>query len=262
MSLRNRVAIVTGAGGGIGEAVAMRLAQAGAKVVIAEVNSTGGRRVEKAMLDCGTDGLFIETDVSVLGDVERLMETTFSRFGRLDILVNNAGVNFVKPTLEVSEAEWDHVLGVDLRGTFFCAQQALRLMLKARQGAIINIASVHATATIPGAAPYAAAKAGVVGLSRALAAEFGPFGIRINCVSPGATATQIWEDAQACAEDPEVFRSYWTRHTALEKIATPMEIAGVVVFLASEEAAYVSGANIVVDAGMTAMLTCRQEKPL
>lgn len=262
MKLENQVAVVTGAGSGIGEAVAIELAKVGARVVIAEVNPASGRRVEKELLTRYGEGFFVETDVSVRGKIKMSMDTAFAKFGRLDILVNNAGVNFTKPTLEVTEADWEQVLGVDLRGAFFCAQDVLRFMLEARQGVIINIASVHATATIPGAAPYAAAKAGLVALSRALASEFGPYGIRVNCVSPGCTATQIWKDAESCAEDPEAFRSYWTSHIALGRTASPAEIAHVVAFLASEEAAYMTGANIIVDGGMTAMLNSRQEKPL
>jgi len=259
MKLKDRVAVVTGAGAGIGESVAMKLAEQGASVVIGEINAASGRRVEKELRSRYGTGLFVETDVAVSAHTKVLIEAAVAKHGRLDVLVNNAGVYLEKATQDVSQDDWDRALSVDLRASFFCSQHALRFMLKAGSGVIINIASVHATATIQGAALYAAAKGGMVAMSRALAAEFGPSGIRVNCVSPGATETHGWQKAESAAEDPKAFRSYWTKHTALGRIARPGEIADVVAFLASPEAAYVTGANVVVDGGMTALLNSKQD---
>lgn len=255
MRLRDKIAVVTGAGAGIGKAIALRLASEGATVVVGEINSDSGKETERLLREQFGKGLFIQTDVSVPRQTQRLIETTVAEFQRLDTLVNNAGINFVKPTLEVTEEDWERVLGVDLDGTFFCSLNALRVMTRQKSGSIINIASVHSVATIAGAAPYAAAKAAVVQLTRALAVEFSALGIRINCVSPGAVATQIMKEAEAAAPNLREHHRHWLSHIAMGRVGEPEEIAGLVAFLASDEASYVTGSNIFVDGGMTSMLT-------
>ena len=254
MNWANHVAIITGAGSGIGEGIAHRFAEAGADVVIAELNQTRGKAVAGELQNRYGKGLFIQTNVASASDCQALVNQTVAAYGHIDTLVNNAGVNFVKPTLEMDEADWDRVLDVDLKGAFLCSRYALEKMVSRKQGNIINIASVHTEATLPEAAPYAAAKGGVDMLTKALAIEFAPHGIRVNAVSPGLTDTQIWQDIQNAAEDAEAARQHWFDNIPLGRVQSPREVANVVLFLASEESSYITGANIMTDGGMTIQL--------
>ncbi|MEM7532865.1 MAG: glucose 1-dehydrogenase [Chloroflexota bacterium] len=250
----NHVAIVTGAGSGIGEGIAHRFAEVGAEVVIAELNEARGQVVAQTLQREYGKGLFIQTNVASATDCQALVARTLEAYGHIDTLVNNAGVNFVKPTLEMDEADWDRVIDVDLKGAFLCSRYALESMVTRKQGNIINIASVHTAATLPEAAPYAAAKGGVDMLTKALAIEFAPHGIRVNAVSPGLTDTQIWQDLQEAAEDVEAARQHWFDNIPLGRVQSPREVANVVLFLASEESSYITGANIMTDGGMTIQL--------
>ena len=259
------VAVVTGAGSGIGRAIAERFAQAGAEVVVAEVNAAAGQRAAGELQARYGKGLSVPTNVARAGDCRGLIEATLAAYGHVDTLVNNAGVNFVKPTLAMTEDDWDRVVDVDLKGTFLCSRYALEAMAARGRGNIVNIASVHTTATLPEAAPYAAAKGGVRMLTSALAIEFAPHGIRVNAVSPGLTDTQIWNDIQAAAEDVDEARRHWFDNIPLGRVQTAREVANVVLFLASDEASYMTGANVVTDGGMTAQLVSRARyasKPL
>ena len=257
MNWTDHVVIVTGAGSGIGEGIAHRFAEAGAEVVIAEINQTRGEAVAHALQAKYGKGHFIQTNVASASDCQTLVNQTVETFGHIDTLVNNAGVNFVKSTLEMDEADWDRVIDVDLKGAFLCSRYVLEKMVLRKQGNIINIASVHTEATLPEAAPYAAAKGGVNMLTKALAIEFAPRGIRVNAVSPGLTDTQIWQDLQDAAEDAEAARQHWFDNIPLGRVQSPREVANVVLFLASEESSYITGANIMTDGGMTIQLINR-----
>ncbi len=166
-------------------------------------------------------GHFIRTNVANAAECRALIQQTVDRYGHIDTLVNNAGVNFVKPTLEMDEADWDRVLNVDLKGTFLCSRYTLAQMVPRKRGTVINIASVHTVATLPAAAPYAAAKGGVDMLTKALAIEFAPHGIRVNAVSPGLTDTQIWQDIQNAAEDAQAARQHWFDNIPLGRRPKP-----------------------------------------
>ncbi len=265
MDWNGHVAIVTGAGSGIGQGVAECFAEAGAEVVIAELNRSRGQAVAEDLQKRYGKGLFLQTDVSKDADCKAVIQYAVQTCGHLDTLVNNAGVNFVKPTLEMDLADWDRVVNVDLRGTFLCSRYALEVMARQRHGNIINIASVHTLATLPEAAPYAAAKGGVVALTRALAIEFAALGIRVNAVSPGLTDTQIWQDIQNAATDAEEVRRHWFDNIPMERVQSSREVGNVALFLASDQSSYITGANIVTDGGMTAQLTSRTRyasKPL
>ncbi|MCY4019684.1 MAG: SDR family oxidoreductase [Chloroflexi bacterium] len=203
-------------------------------------------------------GLFVKTDVSKADDCKRLIDQTLSAYGKIDTLVNNAGVNFVKPTLEMDEADWDRVVDVDLKGSLLCSRYALEAMVARRSGNIINIASVHTVATLPATAPYAASKGGVDMMTRSMAIEFAPYGIRVNAISPGLTDTQIWNDIQDAAEDAELARQHWMDNIPLGRVQSPREVGNVVLFLAGEQSSYVTGANIFTDGGMTIQLTNRE----
>ncbi|MCL5997894.1 MAG: glucose 1-dehydrogenase [Chloroflexi bacterium] len=265
MNWDGHVAVVTGAGSGIGQGIAECFAEAGAEVVLAEVNPLRGQAVAADLQDRFGKGLFIQTDVSKAADCKAMVDYAVKTYGRLDTLVNNAGVNFVKPTLEMDEADWDRVVNVDLKGTFLCSRYALEVMAQQRSGAIVNIASVHTVATLSEAAPYAAAKGGVAMLTRALAIEIAPLGIRVNAVSPGLTDTQIWQDIQNAAENVEEARQHWFDNIPMRRVQSSREVGNVVLFLASDQSSYMTGANIMTDGGMTAQLINRARyasKPL
>ena len=257
MNWENHVVIVTGAGSGIGQGIAKVFAAAGADVVIAEVNEQRGQALADDLQARYGKGLFVQTDVSSVSDCRAMVQRTIAAYGHLDTLVNNAGVNFVKPTLEMDESDWDRVVDTDLKGTFWCSRYALEVMVPRKQGNIINIASVHSYATLPEAAPYAAAKGGVHMMTCSLAIEFAPYGIRVNAVSPGLTDTQIWQDIQEAAENLEAVRQHWFDNIPLGRVQTTQEVGNVVLFLASEQASYITGANIMTDGGMTIQLINR-----
>ena len=265
MNWQGHVAIVTGAGSGIGQGIAECFAEAGAEVVVAELNRTRGEVVAADLQTHFGKGLFVQMDVSKAADCKAVVQRALDAYGRVDTLVNNAGVNFVKPTLEMDEADWDRVINVDLKGTFLCSRYALEVMARQRYGNIINIASVHTQATLPEAAPYAAAKGGVAAMTKSMAIEFAPLGIRVNAVSPGLTDTQIWQDIQAAAENLQEAHRHWFDNIPMGRVQTSREVGNVALFLASDQSSYITGANIITDGGMTAQLISRARyasKPL
>lgn len=251
---QGHVCIVTGAGVGIGKGIAEVFLEAGCEVVVAEVNRQRGEETVREFQEKYGRGLFVEVDVSKDADCKRMVAETIKAYGKVDTLVNNAGVNFVKPTLEMTVEDWDRVVNVDLRGTFLCSKYALEYMIKAGRGSIINIASVHTKATLGGAAPYAASKGGVMQMTASMAIEFAPYGIRINALSPGLIDTVIWQQIQDAAEDKQAVIQHWMDNIPLGRVGTPQEMGQVALFLASDEASYVTGANILADGGMTAKL--------
>ena len=254
MRLKDKVAIVTGSGAGIGKSIAEIFAKEGALVAAASRRAANGQPVVDAINDSGGKAIFIECDVSKLEDVRSLIADTLEAFGRIDVLVNNAGVNFAKPFEQTEPNDWDRVVNTDLRGTYLCSRFAIPSMLEKGGGSIINIATVHTLACLPGAAPYDAAKWGMIGLTKALAVEFASRNIRVNALSPGLIDTQIWQDLQKAAPDLEQCLQYWQSNIPMGRVGKPEEIAFAAVFLASDEASYVTGSNFLVDGGMTSQL--------
>ncbi|MDR1389106.1 MAG: SDR family oxidoreductase [Treponema sp.] len=258
MRLKDKVAIVTGTRTGIGKAIALRFAKEGARVVTCIREGKGGEDTANEINASGGQALFVQCDVSVESDVVNAVNKTVEKYGRLDIIVNNAGVNFVKPFLNIETADWDRVINTDLRGTFFFCRYGIVQMLKNGGGSIINITSVHTVAGLPEAAPYDAAKWGVVGMTKSLAVEFAARNVRVNALSPGLIETQIWEDLMNAAEDKEECKRYWASNIPAGRPGTSEEIAGAAVYLASDEASYCTGSNIIIDGGMTGQLVSRQ----
>ncbi|MFY8221363.1 MAG: SDR family NAD(P)-dependent oxidoreductase [Pirellulales bacterium] len=259
-ALADRVVIVTGAARGLGRAIATRSAEAGARVVLADREAAEGEAVAAEIVAAGGVAIAVATDVSRLADLERLCEAAVARFGRIDGLVNNAGVNFVKPVLEVTEAEWDRVLDIDLKGSFFLTQFAARQMVAQRPagGAIVQIASVHTLAAVAGAAPYDAAKHGMVGFTKAAAVELAPHGVRVNLLSPGLCRTTIWEGLVAAAPSEQACLDYWQSQIPGGRPIEPEEIADAAIFLLSDASRAITGVNLVADLGMTSLLVGRE----
>ncbi|MBI2369879.1 MAG: 3-oxoacyl-ACP reductase FabG [Deltaproteobacteria bacterium] len=244
MRLADRVAVITGAGTGIGEATARRFVQEGARVAVADLDVAGGERVAKELQAQGAQALFVRTDVTVKAEVETLIQRAVAEFGRLDILVNNAGINRDAFAAKLREEDWDAVLAVNLKGTFLCAQAALMVMSAQSSGRIINTSSIGALGNL-GQANYAASKAGVIGLTKTLALEAARYNVTVNAVAPGATETRM------TAGIPEKVREVIVGKIPLRRMARPEEIAALHAFLASDEAAYITGQVIFVDGGIS-----------
>ncbi len=243
MGLPSRVAIVTGSGRGIGRAIALKLAGAGAAVV---VNSRGEavEGVAREIQAMGRQSLAVMGDVSSPPDVARLVEATITSYGRVDILVNNAGIVRDQLLIRMSDEDWDRVLDVNLKGAFLCTRAVLRYMLRQRWGRIISIASIVGLVGNPGQANYASAKAGVIGFTRAVAKEVGSRKITVNAIAPGFIDTEM---TKRLAEDQR--RELMSR-IPLGRLGSPNDVAEAVAFLASEEAGYITGQVLAVDGGM------------
>lgn len=235
-----RVAIVTGAAGGIGLATARRLGSEGAAVVIADLDRAKIDAVVEQVRAAGAaDAWGVPCDVSDEGQVEAAVKGALDRWGRLDVVVNNAGVMTFKPLVEHTADDWRHVLGVDLLGAFFFIRQAFLHMRPG--GAVVNVASVHAVETTPNVTSYAAAKAAVVSLTRSAALEGKPKGIRVNAVLPGAIDTpMLWNNPNIKSGVEQVDRDY---------VGQPEDVADVIAYLASDDAPFVQGAAVRVDGG-------------
>lgn len=244
-----RVAIVTGAAQGIGQGIAERLSSEGAQVVIADIDRERGQQTAAALAETGERAVFIHADVTNEDDVARLVSETIPTFGRIDILVNNAGASPRRPFTSLSLAEWRALIDLNLTSMFLCAQSVLPHLV--HPGAsIVNIASLHAFLTVPGLSAYAAAKGGVVALTRSMAIEFAPV-VRVNAVAPGVIETEAWFSA---VEDVEAARQHRLPFHPLMRLGQPADIAAAVAFLASEDAAFITGITLAVDGGLTTQL--------
>jgi len=251
--LAGKIAFVTGGARGIGRAVVEKFAAEGAQVTFGDVDEEAGCQTEAELSAAGVRAQFRRGDVTVEADVQRAIEAVLDRHGALDVLVNNAGVNAYFDATAMTEAEWDRVFAVDLKGAWLCAKYALRPMQRARRGSIVNIASIHSTLTIRGMFPYAAAKSGLVGLTRTLALEYAHAGIRVNAVLPGYTRTRLVEEWLSTQPDPAAAERRVLSAIPLGQMATPAEIANLVAFVASDEASAITGASLAADGGLSVM---------
>ena len=242
MELSSRVAIVTGGGRGIGQAIALKLAEVGATVVVSDIAEA--EPVVAEIRAMGRQALAVSTDVSLPADVEKLVETTMSTYGRIDILVNNAGITRDQLLIRMSEEDWDSVLTVNLKSVYLCTRAVLRHMMKQRWGRIISMASIVGVVGNAGQANYAAAKAGIIGFTRSVAKEVASRGITANAIAPGFIDTRM---TQQLAESQ---RQEMAKHIPVGYIGTPRDVAEAVAFLASEEARYITGQVLNVDGGM------------
>ncbi|ATE59766.1 3-oxoacyl-ACP reductase FabG [Thauera sinica] len=243
-SLEGQLALVTGASRGIGRAVAMELGRLGAVVVGTATSASGAQDIDKTLADAGIKGAGLALDVTDAAACEAFVAEVEKRFGTISVLVNNAGITRDNLAMRMKDEEWDAVLDTNLRAVFRMSKLVMRGMMKARGGRIVNITSVVASAGNPGQANYAAAKAGVAGMSRALARELGSRGITVNCVAPGFIDTDMTRAL------PDAARDALLGNIALGRLGRPEEVAGAVAFLASPAGAYVTGTTLHVNGGM------------
>ncbi|HSO59386.1 MAG TPA: glucose 1-dehydrogenase [Paenisporosarcina sp.] len=243
MRLQDKVAIVTGGASGIGEFTVREMLKQGAKVVIADFNDAGGQQLAEEL---GENVTFIHVDVSNEEQVEAMVKHSVDTFGKVDILFSNAGIGSVGSTHELTLEEWNKTISVNLSGVFLCAKYALKEMVKQGSGSIVNCASILGHVGQAATASYAAAKGGVVNMTRALALEYASQGIRVNAVCPGYIKTPLLDQL-----DDEMMQHLVSLHP-LGRLGESHEVANAVVFLASDEASFITGANLLVDGGYTA----------
>ena len=244
--LQGQVAIVTGGSQGIGAACAHRLAGDGAAVAVWDVDDEHGRALATRLVDTGARALYVHCDVSRKGEVDAAVATTLAAFGRIDALVNNAGIFKAADFLDITEADWDAVIGVNLKGAFLVGQAVAREMAKTGGGAIVNMSSVNGIMAIPSIASYNASKGGVNQLTRVMALALADRGIRVNAVAPGTIATELAKSAVLTSDDA---RARIMSRTPMKRLGEPSEIADVTAFLLSSAASYMTGEIVYVDGG-------------
>jgi 3-oxoacyl-[acyl-carrier protein] reductase len=247
LELEGKVALVTGAGRagkGIGKSICVALANEGAKIAVADFVPEAAEAVAEEVRKLGAEAIALKANVADPADVEQMVNQVVDKFGKIDILVNNAGITRDQLLLRMSEAEWDAVIDTNLKGTFICTKAVAKLMLRARTGTIVNMASVMGIIGNPGQANYSASKAGVIGFTKTVAKELGSRGITVNAVAPGFIETVMTEEL------PQQVKDSISAQIPLVRLGTPEDVAGVVVFLCSKSSSYVTGQVINVDGGM------------
>lgn len=251
MRLDGQVAVVTGAGTGLGEAIARELAAEGADVAVAEIDPEAGERSAGRLMELGVRARSYRTDVADREQVDAAFDAVVRDFGRLDVLVNNAGISRVGPhTHEVTDADWHDSISIMQTGVFYCMRAAARFMLPQRSGSVINISSIRGFSPNPGRIAYCAAKAAVIMMTHVAAAEWAPYGVRVNAIAPGVMQTPMW--------DADVARGILDESLYLEtipmgRLGQPSEVGKLAVFLASEDASYVTGSVQTIDGALTSI---------
>jgi len=255
MELQGQVAIVTGAGRGIGRATALELARLGADVVVAELDKAGAERTAAEVKSLGRRALALPTDVTRRADLQTMADRTLAELGRIDVLVNNAGIYRAAAPLDVTEEHWDAVMSINARAVFFACQAVLPAMVKQKRGAIVSLASMAGKIGNRNNLPYNASKAAVISITKSLALAHAEDGIRVNCVCPGFVETDMWalvarEQGALMGMTPEEFTRQRAAQVPLGRMERPEDVAGVIAFLASSRAGYMTGQALSVDGGL------------
>ena len=251
--LAGKVALVTGAGAGIGAAIAARFAAEGAAVALVDVDLASARARVREIARNGGRALALRGDVAREADARRTVRATVRTFGALHVLVNNAGVNVMTTVERATARDFERCIGIDLKGVWLFSKHALPHLRRAGGGSIVNVASMHAFRTVPRAFPYAAAKGGVVALTKSLALDAGPDGVRVNAICPGTIATGGLAGWFAAQRDPAAARQRYLAAIPVGRVGTPADVAALALFLASDESGFVSGAAIPIDGGRDAL---------
>lgn len=250
--LSGKVALITGAGSGIGEAAARVFARQGAKVTVLDVEGDRGEIVSESIRASGGSSIAVCGDVSRESDVASAIRQTEDAFGGLDILLNNAAVQIMGPLHEFTEEQFDRTISVNLKGVFWGCKHALPIMMKQRKGVILSTSSVLGLVGDADLGIYGATKGAIIALTKSMAVAYGPYGIRVNCVCPGDVGTPMVQQFFEFQPDPEAARQQVYRHYPLRRIAEPEEIARTLAFLASDDASFISGSHVLIDGGLTA----------
>jgi meso-butanediol dehydrogenase / (S,S)-butanediol dehydrogenase / diacetyl reductase len=251
MRLSGKTAIITGAGSGIGRAIARLFSAEGANVVIVDWNRVSGQSTADELGSLGRPVFFINADVSKAKEVQEAVEATVSKYGGLDILINDAAIQVIAELVDTSEEDWDRVHNVNLKGVFLGCKYGIPALIKSGGGTVVNIASILGFVGDPTLAAYCAAKGGVIALTKVAALTYGPARVRVNCICPGDVGTPMVEEYFNSSENPAQLRQEVYSKYALRRIADPTEIARAALFLASEDSAFMTGSTLVVDGGLT-----------
>ncbi|MGE5605526.1 MAG: SDR family NAD(P)-dependent oxidoreductase [Bacteroidota bacterium] len=249
MNFSNKVVLITGSGSGIGRATAVSFAKKGAKVVVNDLIPKRGEETLDLVKKAGVEGIFIQSDISVAADAERMIQETIKAFGKIDILVNNAGIIVPGRVDNIAEEDIDKVLKINVKGVFLVSKYAVLEMKKAGGGVIVNIASVAALKGIADRSAYSASKGAVLALTRAMAIDYIKDNIRVNCVCPGTTYTPALEERMQALPDPEAARAAFIARQPMGRLGKDEEIAQAILFAACDEASYMNGSIITIDGG-------------
>jgi NAD(P)-dependent dehydrogenase (short-subunit alcohol dehydrogenase family) len=255
MELEGQVAVITGAGRGIGRATALELARLGADIVVAELNRENAERTAFEVRGLGRRSLEVPTDVTSGKDLGAMVEQTRAEFGRIDILVNNAGIYRAAETLDVTEEHWDAIMNINAKGVFFASQAVLPTMIAQKRGVIVSLASMAGKIGSPNNLPYNASKAAVISMTKSLAVAHAADGIRVNCVCPGFVETDMWssvarEQGSLLNQSPEEFTRRQARRIPLGRMEQPEDVASVIGFIVSPRSEYMTGQALSVDGGL------------
>lgn len=252
--LKGKVAVITGAGSGIGRATALRLAKEGAAIVVADINEESAKATAKDVEKLGVDALSVQVDVKRIPQIQAMVDAAVEKYGRIDILVSCAGVIQIKRMLDITEADWDRLFDINCKGLFFTGQLVAKQMQKQRSGVIVNLSSISARGPRAMQLHYAATKAAVISITWSMAAGLAPDGIRVNAICPGIVETPMWDQIDhEMADQFGVPEGGWRKHKLslipLGRLQTPEDVANAVAFLVSPEAGYITGQAINVDGG-------------
>ena len=250
MDLKEKVAIVTGAGGGIGRGIALKFGSLGARVVVADIKAAGAKETLSLLEKSGAKGLALSTDITDRGKVQEMVKATLDTFGKLDILVNNAGWDIIEPFTKNTPEYWEKIIAINLKGPIFCTRAVLDSMMERKYGKIVSISSDAGRVGSSGEAVYSACKGGIIAFTKTIAREMARYQINVNCVCPGPTDTPLLAEITRGETGAKIIEAM-TKATPFRRLAKPEDIAGAAAFLASDEAGFITGQTLSVSGGLT-----------